>query len=67
MPAYRFAIPAVGFGADPDEAFAFVLNNLATNAQVTIDREIEYAEIEDEEELEYTLNRVLSLHRPANK
>ena len=66
MPAYRFDIPAVGLGDTPDEAFAFVLNNLEKNAQVTIDREIEYAEIKDEEELQHALHRLLSLHEPAS-
>ena len=62
MPAYRFAISCIGVGGDADEAFAFVLDNIQNRPSATIERAVEYAEIEDDEDLQDQLGRLLRLH-----
>ena len=65
MNAYRFNIPAVGFGDDPSEAFGFILEHLSSAPQAILYQEIDYDLIVDPEGLRATLNRMLSLHEPA--
>lgn len=67
MQAYRFNIVATGFGKDPNEAFNFVLTHLPTSPEATLDREIQFDQIQDEDDLQDTLSKMLALHEPLEE
>ena len=65
MNVYRFRILAVGFGEHPSEAFQYVLNNLPSAPEVTLDQEIGYDQICEGDDLRETLCKMLALHERA--